>query len=81
MTSEITRKINRDTGVSLQRIDATIQLVQDGATILSLHAIGKTRPAIWTRPVCAKLARAIWDTESSSNAALKSSRRSRPSTA
>ncbi len=33
MTSEITRKINRDTGVSLQRIDATIQLVQDGATI------------------------------------------------
>ncbi len=33
MTSEITRKINSDTGVSLQRIDATIQLVQDGATI------------------------------------------------
>ena len=33
MTSEITRKINRDTGVSLQRIDTTIQLVQDGATI------------------------------------------------
>lgn len=33
MTSEITRKINHDTSVSIQRIEETIRLIQDGATI------------------------------------------------
>ncbi len=33
MISEITRRINQDTGVSIQRIEATIRLIQEGATI------------------------------------------------
>ena len=33
MNSEITRRINRDAGISLQRIETTIRLIQEGASI------------------------------------------------